>query len=236
MSSSDTLAANASAVAGNLPASRDGINPTAGKDGRANSNPLDAFDRICGNCGYRLIGLPRSGICPECGQQYEADELVIPGWAAGPHVRLTTAPPRRVWRIALCSTGCFWMWAVNELLAHHAGLALGFVAVGAVTLGWGLYRRRKLINDFGCTSHLRISPRGLAQREGFGPAKLVPWLRGLQITLAPEGKGMYMLAVSRSGPGSVYRKAKTQWPIAFQFECTREKAVALSQILQRYEK
>jgi len=27
-------------------------------------------DPICSNCGYELLGLPRQGRCPECGQYY----------------------------------------------------------------------------------------------------------------------------------------------------------------------
>lgn len=39
--------------------------------------------RHCGRCGYRLAGLPAEGRCPECGNPYAADEIVIFGWPPG---------------------------------------------------------------------------------------------------------------------------------------------------------
>lgn len=234
MSSSDTLTSKANATNGELAAG--GINLAPVIDGRADSKPFDAFDRFCGNCGYQLTGLPREGICPECGETYQSDELVICGWAAGPNVEVTTAAPKGLWRIALFSIAWIWVQALSELFQHRTRLALLLAAGGAALLCKSFYRRRALINEAGYTCHLRITPKGLAQREGFGPVKLVPWLPGLRITLAPEGQGMYLLAVSRVGPSSAYRKGKTQWPIAFQFECSPEKAAALGQILRRYDR
>lgn len=214
---------------------RDGINPTNGKPEPAIDDPASAFDRVCGNCGYLLLGLPSDGICPECGEQYASDEIVIPGWAAGPHQGATTAPPGKAWRVALATTGWLSIEAISNFLQHRSELAAAYAVVDAAVLTRVFYRRKMLINNFGCTSHLRISPRGLGQREGFGPVKFVPWMRDLQITVAPESKGMYLLAASRPGPGRAYRKGKMQWPIAFQFECSADKAAALSQALQRYE-
>lgn len=236
MSSSDTLTPKANTPAVELLVGGHGINPIAGKAGPAIDDPPVAFDRICGNCGYLLIGLPCEGICPECGERYEADELVIPGWAAGSQQSATTAPPGRVWWTALMTTGWLSVQAILNLLQHHSKLAAGYGAIDLAILARVFYRRRMLINDFGCTSHLRLSPRGLGQREGFGPVRLVPWIRDLRITFTPEGKGMYLLAASRPGPGRAYRKGKMQWSIAFQFECSKEEAAALSQILQRYDR
>ena len=32
---------------------------------------------LCGNCGYLLTGLPSCGICPECGEGYRDDQIVL---------------------------------------------------------------------------------------------------------------------------------------------------------------
>ena len=43
------------------------------------------FDRgishvlYCGQCGYLLRGLPYKGVCPECGNEYDADPLRMQG-------------------------------------------------------------------------------------------------------------------------------------------------------------
>lgn len=212
-----------------------GINPTASKAEPAADDLTHAFGRTCGNCGYLLLGLPTEGNCPECGERYETDELVIPGWAAGSQQGTTTAPPGRVWRIALLSTGWLSSQVILNLIEHRVASAGVYAIADAAILTRLFYRRRMLIRDFGCTSHLRISPRGLAQREGFGPVKLIPWMRDLQITLAPADKDMYVLAASRPGPGSAYRTGKMQWPIAFQFECSSKQALVLCHMLERYD-
>jgi hypothetical protein len=187
-------------------------------------SPPSPLASLCGNCGYLLTGLPPCGICPECGQGYRDDEIVLLGWATGPHVSTATAPPKRVWRVALASSACLLLNGTLCLFQHQIIPAcLWFV--GAVGMqGWLLYRRYSLLDSHGGTCHLRLTGVGFAQREGFGPVKLIPWLSDLTVTFRPERAGIYSLGMSRPGPGAAHGRGKMQWPISFEFECTPEQA------------
>jgi hypothetical protein len=183
---------------------------------------------LCGNCGYLLTGLPTCGICPECGEGYREDQIVLVGWATGPQASTATASPKRVWRVALVSSGWLLINGTISLFEHHIVPASASFGAMAVMQGWLLYRRQALIDSHGGTCHLRLSPVGFAQREGFGPVNLIPWLADLTIALRSERPGIYSLSMSRPGPGAAYRRGKRQWPISFELECTPEQAEYLT--------
>ena len=189
---------------------------------------LSPLAPLCGNCGYLLTGLPTCGICPECGDGYRDDQIVLLGWATGPHVSTATASPKRVWRVALVSSGWMLINGTMNLLDHQIGLACFWFASLAVMQGWLLYRRQSLIDSHGGTCHLRLSSVGFAQREGFGPVNLIPWLADLVIAFRSERPGIHSLSMSRPGPGAAYGRGKMQWPISFEFECTPEQAEYLT--------
>src|SRR5688572_21062445 len=46
----------------------------------------------CGNCGYRLGGMPELGQCAECGAPFDRREVVMVGWPAGPQRWWLEAP------------------------------------------------------------------------------------------------------------------------------------------------
>lgn len=188
------------------------------------------FVRLCGNCGYLLAGLPPQGICPECGQSYEVDEMVILGWFDGPHQSIATAPVRDIWRIVLFWTAVLWVQAVDNLMRRRTLAALGWGAAGAAIVGWSLYRRYTLMQDKGCPAQLRLSSRGMAQRAGFGPVAYVPWAPDLAIRFVPLRNNRHSFSASREGP-----KNRRYWPIAFEFECSVEQANRLRQIIQHFD-
>jgi hypothetical protein len=37
---------------------------------------IERLDLFCGRCSYRLRGLPRAGVCPECGAEYDKPAIV----------------------------------------------------------------------------------------------------------------------------------------------------------------
>ena len=190
--------------------------------------------RLCGNCGYLLTGLPTCGICPECGEDYREDQIVLVGWATGLQVSTATASPKRVWRVALVSSGWLLINGTINLFEHNIGAACGWFGAMAVMQGWLLYRRQSLIDSHGGTCHVRLTPVGFAQREGFGPVNLIPWLADVTIALRPERAGIFSLSMSRPGPGAAYRRGKTQWPISFEFDCTPEQAEHLARRIDRF--
>src|SRR5687768_8553124 len=56
--------------------------------GLAGDNPLR--QEVCPGCGYSLLGLPADGVCPECGQHYGRDTVVLFGRATGQRATLFT--------------------------------------------------------------------------------------------------------------------------------------------------
>jgi hypothetical protein len=233
MTSSDTSSTNASAEREWIADAPGRINVSASISGP--DHPADSiFKRLCGNCGYQLTGLLQTGICPECGQRYLEDEIVIAGWAAGPHETLSTASPRQLWRVALVSLGYVWIQAIINLTEHRLNWALCWAGGGAAVLAWALWRRGALLHDFGHTAHLRISPYGIGQREGFGPVKPMPWAARLQATLIPQRNGIHLLAVSRVGADKQSKRRANKWPIGFEFECSEKQAAYLRAVLQQW--
>jgi hypothetical protein len=231
MSSSDTSLQNANDASGNCSGGADRIAAIGCPLVPSSQSSQRAFDPRCGNCGYLLTGLPSGGICPECGCEYDESELVIAGWAAGPHESVETATPKRVWRAALLSLGFVWAQIFIDLLQHRLTDALEWCGCGIVLLAWFFYRRWMLINEFGYTAHVRISPRGIAQRQGFGPVNLLPWAANLKFSLTPRPGGIQLLSVSRVGLDKRSQKQTKQWPIAFDFECSSEQADHLRKVL-----
>src|SRR3954462_6792739 len=66
--------------------------------------PLSTADPFrlerCPGCAYDLTGLPEAGVCPECGEGYDAGMIELTGVARGPHVNVGNASPSYLrWRI-----------------------------------------------------------------------------------------------------------------------------------------
>jgi hypothetical protein len=234
MSLSNTSSEKASGELSACPAPAAGTNLIASPDRNITKEPPLPIDRLCGHCGYFLTGLSPEGNCPECGENYVADEMIIPGWAAGPHEGVTNAPPKNVWRVTILSSCCLWIQVINLLAHHRLDWALALAGSDAAFLAWLFYRRRMLLSQFGCTAHLRLSPRGFAQREGFGTVKLLPWTRDLRIELSPKHGRNYLLTGSRAGHFFLHKR--TQYPISFQFECSSEQANRLKEQIAEFKK
>lgn len=234
MTTSDTSSTNANVEMPPETAAH-GINVTIGKKLRPATE--SGFDRLCGNCGYSLQGSPNAGVCPECGEAYFDDEIVIRGWPAGPYESLATAAPRRLWPIALgwlIWTACLWSQVADNLVHHHIARGVGWAAVILGIAACLLYRRQNLITQFGCTAHLRLSPKGFGQREGFGAVMRTPWASTVTLKLIPRPRGAFLLGVWRIRDGKRKEPKPHHWLIGFEFACTPDQAKCLRLLMQAW--
>src|SRR5438105_4008903 len=111
--------------------------------------PSLALDR-CPDCGYSLMGLPDHGRCPECGHLYEPTDIVLYGWAQGPHVNganerggFVVRKNRIRYRVAELLP----IVIIAMIVSHDRRMAAAILIVGgaAVVLNW--YRRATYIRD-----------------------------------------------------------------------------------------
>lgn len=95
----------------------------------------------CLACAYDLTGLPAEGVCPECGQPYDAGTVELTGTARGSHVTFVNASPSYVllrllpWMVVAGGLVLFLIWTIGPAFLPLAmifalswpGLAIGVV-------------------------------------------------------------------------------------------------------------
>ena len=121
----------------------------------------------CTGCGYSLVGLPVPGSCPECGQEYEARQLILAGIPAV--TSGASSPLRSLAWAAILILGVIHAYTVMiqfMLLPWVIPLALTLLLAGAIAamLLSGPRDRRG-------TERFCITPSGLARMpRKFDPA------------------------------------------------------------------
>lgn len=95
----------------------------------------------CLACAYDLTGLPAEGVCPECGQPYDAGTVELTGTARGSHVTFVNASPSYVllrllpWMVVAGGLVLFLIWTIGQAflpLAMIFALSWPGLAVGVV--------------------------------------------------------------------------------------------------------
>ena len=121
------------------------------------------FDRritqslYCGNCGYNLKTLPRSYVCPECGQQYNARRMPMKGIyfphnVEPPFAQVAGTPVSATIAVALL------IGAFNPL--NRGRIIIGFIFAGiALCLAAQVYWRTQRLVKF------RVLGRRLARQQ-----------------------------------------------------------------------
>ncbi|CAA9385554.1 MAG: hypothetical protein AVDCRST_MAG64-915 [uncultured Phycisphaerae bacterium] len=98
--------------------------------------------RRCASCGYRLAGLPEDGVCPECGEAYAADDVVLEGWACGDSASIFTGTTRRVAFVVILNSFYLLNPLMNGLLRGWWVLFVIIAAINAALLVFALWWRR----------------------------------------------------------------------------------------------
>jgi len=186
---------------------------------------------LCGDCGYRLDGLPPAGQCPECGGAYRSDQVVLFGWAGGTMAHAANSRRGRMTAFgfvkALAITG-----AVILVQPRARGVFFGVWVVVAMLAGWSAYHFRRLRAAGTPPVQLRLGPRGVVQRDGAGPPDSVePW------------EGQWRVRLTSPKPAShrlVMERVPTEWlavpgrAVDFEFDAGPTAVTALRHLVESY--
>jgi hypothetical protein len=150
----------------------------------------------CAHCGYSLRGL-RVDRCPECGETFGDDQIVIFGW---PRFLLDKPRPLHLG----CLVTAILYFGVMAAVAALQRLWGDFVAQGSLFLllaAWyptlwilRVVILRKTLRPW---SQVRLTPEGFGGRRGFGQVKLWDWTPGMEVTLIAIQKRIYCLRLIR---------------------------------------
>jgi hypothetical protein len=137
--------------------------------------PLETLPRLCGECGYRLDGLPRAGSCPECGGRYGSHQFVLFGWAGQTKATFANSRAVRTTGFALLAAGALVGVAVLFLSQMRRAPVVLWVVAGAVA-AYASYHYRRLRAAGTPPVQLRLSSKGVVQFDGLGvPDHVEPW-------------------------------------------------------------
>ncbi len=163
----------------------------------------------CPRCDYSLLGLPDSGVCPECGQPYGTHEIYLYGNATGTKISFWNAympgllaPISTLLAVTVCGYIFFWpgRYTYPDPLFF---LCLVLLAAGSVVSIW-----RRFTDQGSGVVQVRLSPIGVRQgTRGLGPkpyeanmdGKLIPWTQIEEAELAwRDGKALIRLSTEKS--------------------------------------
>lgn len=175
----------------------------------------------CPDCGYLLTGLPEEGICPECGFAYQADMIVLYGWARGHQVNQanTRGWGSKFWRLFSYMCGLYVLLPAVLSFARRDWRGIWPAVLAVSIVAYGIARRlRRDPEAPSAPVQVRLCPQGYAQRDGIGPVKLRQWRRNMRIELRRSGSDMYRVSHRLSFWRGLI------WPygtVDMEFECSQ---------------
>jgi hypothetical protein len=163
----------------------------------------------CPRCDYSLLGLPNSGICPECGQPYATHEIYLYGNATGTKISVWNAytpgllaPISTLLVVTICCYIFFWPGRFTDPDPLFF-FCLVLLAAGSVISIW-----RRFTDQGSGVVQVRLTPFGVRQgTRGIGPkpyeanmdGKLIPWTQIGEAELAwRDGNALIRLSTPKS--------------------------------------
>ncbi len=205
----------------------------------------------CPDCGYELWALPRSGICPECGRVYAADEYSLIGWGTrrdrGPWATLLLGRSLvdRLLTLAVfvyCGPMMLYLAAIGALPWR---MAAPFILV-AILVGRSLWKQVR--PALGFLLHGKIPPRRMLWVGQRGAAYRADTVDGRvrrsvalhafgRVEVSPAGAGLWRLAVRRTlfhrALVRVFPTILGDWEVVCYFEGSRRRAARVRTALRR---
>ena len=158
---------------------------------------------VCPRCEYSLTAHPPAGVCPECGRAYEADEIVLFGYAMGDRAnRWNSRPAGLISVIAGAAVALPFIWW--SIRGNPLGLTIWtFLLLSG--LAADLWRRHADADGAGLVQ-VKLTPRGFRQGgrqpgplpfERSDAKTLFPWSKDLKVRVNLLEAGRVQLIVAR---------------------------------------
>ena len=170
----------------------------------------------CPECGYDRRGGVAGAACSECGYRQPADEFVA--WGK------TKSLSRPAWVASLP-----WLLFLPAFVVLEKALPDGVVKnllppllMLAFFGGVSAWQRTRPRPDGAGPQQLRLSPRGFAVRDGYGPVVYKPWKSGHRVRLRETVGGSPEVVVERPFVGRIVLAQ----PLAFRAAAGEARVVA----------
>lgn len=141
-------------------------------------------------CGYSLQGLGDAGRCPECGEPFGPDRLVL--WGITTDKRFKGARNPIIRRLLFAWT-MLWVLAAIAFVAWSPTrdwFMLLFLPVIAVLSVWNLWQAGK-------PHQIHLRADGFAFRVGFGKVRYRAWTKDDEVDLRRVSEGRYAFVIRR---------------------------------------
>jgi hypothetical protein len=157
------------------------------REHRAGIDDYDAaLHRRCAACAYDLRGLPRAGICPECGGGYNPQTMVLYGWPG--RTRNPVARNLDHARKGLMIWSVLGISICGALLFDQEteqAMTLGMIFAPIIAAYWALAALEPYHPG---PARAHISPDGIGQRDPMGMLRIIRWSRHHAIRITRQAE------------------------------------------------
>ena len=180
-----------------------------------------------------MRGLPEEGHCPECGEAFGSDAIVLFGWD-----RAQGQSDVRDWTRRNASTGSMALVLgvvlVLLLLAPRDWLPTAVIVMAVLALLAVIWwQQRGLTKAHGAPAQLRLTPKGSGRRLGVGPVTIRRWPRRTVWAITSCRDDLHRLTVRRPLRWQWLAHSCVLVPVDFEFRATEAEVAALREHIER---